>query len=50
MAKDLEFALSYMIGEPLGRIGYNFDECMNGNGLVALPENFQKLLSTSPYS
>ncbi len=47
--KGFEFALSYMIGEPLGRIGYDFDECMNGNGLTAVPEKFAKVAKSHDY-
>jgi hypothetical protein len=37
--KGFEFALSYMIGDPLERIAYNFDDCMTSNGLKALPND-----------
>lgn len=47
--KGFEFALSYMIGEPLERIGYDFDECMNGNGLTAVPEKFAEIAQTHLY-
>lgn len=47
--KGFEFALSYMIGEPLERIGYNFDECMNGNGLTAVPSKFAEIAKSHDY-
>jgi len=47
--KGFEFALSFMIAEPLDRIGYNFDECMNGNGLSAVPKNFAEIAQSHQY-
>jgi hypothetical protein len=41
--KGFEFALSYMVGEPLERISYNFDNCMTRNGLSALPNDFREI-------
>lgn len=47
--KGFEFALSYMIGEPLDRIAYNFDECMTSNGLKALPTDIRKIADSKIY-
>lgn len=47
--KGFEFSLSYMIGEPLERITYNFDECMTSNGLRALPTAIRKIADSKIY-
>ena len=35
--KAAEFALSHYVGEPLERIGYNFDDCMNSTVSTNIP-------------
>lgn len=47
--KGFEFALAYMIGEPLEKISYNFDECMTSNGLKALPAAIRKIADSKIY-
>ncbi|MEN9907607.1 MAG: hypothetical protein RLZZ540_748 [Bacteroidota bacterium] len=47
--KGFEFALAYMIGEPLERIAYNFDDCMTSNGLKALPNDIRKIAESKIY-
>lgn len=47
--KGFEFAIAYMIGEPLERIAYNFDDCMTSNGLKALPNDFRKFAESKIY-
>lgn len=47
--KGFEFALAYMIGEPLDRITYDFDECMTSNGLKALPTDIRKIADSKIY-
>lgn len=47
--KGFEFALAYMIGEPLERIAYNFDDCMTSNGLKALPNEIRKIADSKIY-
>ena len=38
--KGVEFALAHIVSKPLKKIGYNFDHCMQGNGLSNIPVNF----------
>lgn len=47
--KGFEFALSYMIGEPLERIAYNFDDCMTSNGLKVIPNDIRKIAESKIY-
>lgn len=35
--KGAEFALSHCVGQPLERIGYNFDDCMNSSISANIP-------------
>jgi hypothetical protein len=35
--KGVEFALSHVIGRPMERIGFNFDDCMKGKTAIDLP-------------
>lgn len=47
--KGFEFALAYMIGEPLERIAYNFDDCMTSNGLKVIPNDIRKIAESKIY-
>ncbi|MBA0882346.1 hypothetical protein [Flavobacterium undicola] len=47
--KGFEFTLAYMIGEPLERIAYNFDDCMTSNGLKGLPNEIRKIAESKIY-
>jgi hypothetical protein len=47
--KGFEFAVAYIIGVPLERIAYNFDECMTSNGLRALPNDIRKIADSKIY-
>jgi hypothetical protein len=41
--KGFEFALSYMVGKPLVRISYDFDNCMTSDGFKAVTNDFREI-------
>lgn len=47
--KGFEHAIACIIGEPLERIGYNFDDCMTSNGLKAIPNTIRKIADEKIY-
>ena len=47
--KGFEFSLAYIIGEPLEKIVYNFDDCMTSNGLKTLPNEIRKFAESKIY-
>lgn len=40
--KGFEYTIAHIIGKPLERITYNFDDCMTANGLKTLPNAIRK--------
>ncbi|WP_140485774.1 hypothetical protein [Flavobacterium sp. GSA192] len=47
--KGFEHAIAYIVGEPLERIAYNFDDCMTSNGLKAIPNTIRKIADEKIY-
>lgn len=46
--KAAEFAISHIVNKPLKRIGYDFDNCMRGNGTSNIPSDL--LIKINAYS
>lgn len=45
--KGAELAISHIVHKPLKRIGYDFDNCMRGNGTVNIPSDLLIKISSN---